>query len=57
MLTKIADFVKRFEREIVLIIAIILISVLAFFLGYIYARNEQREPIRIETNGLIQLNA
>ena len=57
MLTKIADFVKRFEREIVLIIAIILISALAFFLGYIYARNQEKEPIRIETGELIKLNA
>jgi hypothetical protein len=57
MLTKIAGFVKEFEREIVLIIAIILISILAFFLGYIYSRIQDKEPLRIEQGSFIQTNA
>ena len=57
MLTKIAGFVKRFEREVVLIIAIILISSLSFFLGYIYSQIQDKEPLRIEKGSFIQLNA
>ncbi|MDD5098347.1 MAG: hypothetical protein PHD31_01350 [Candidatus Pacebacteria bacterium] len=53
MLTKITSFVKKFEKEIVLIITIILISTLAFFLGYIYSRIQEKEPIRIEQGSFI----
>jgi hypothetical protein len=55
MLTKIMDFVKENQDKIVLVICIILIASLAFFLGYITAKTQEKQPLRIiEGNSLIQ---
>jgi len=55
MLTKISDFVKENQDKIVLIICIVLISLLSFFLGYIYAKTQEKQPLRIiEGDSLIQ---
>jgi hypothetical protein len=52
MLTKITRFVKAKQDEIVLIIAVVLISLLSFSLGYISAVNDAKKPIKIEKASL-----
>jgi hypothetical protein len=47
MLAKIGEFVKANEHEIVLLIAVILVSLLSFSIGYITAKEETKEPIKI----------
>lgn len=47
MLAKIGDFVKANEAQIILVIAVILVSLLSFSLGYITAKNEEGQPIKI----------
>ncbi len=50
MLSKIRDFVKANQADIILLAGVILISLLAFALGYITAKQEDKEPISIETS-------
>jgi len=50
MLAKIKKFVKRYRSEIVLFLAIFLISTLSFALGYLYAKDQIKKPIIIEQN-------
>jgi len=54
MLTKILNFVKENEEKIVLTICIILISFLCFFLGYIFAKTQEKQPLKIIEGSLIQ---
>jgi hypothetical protein len=55
MLTKIMDFVKENQDKIVLVICIALIAFLSFSLGYILARTQEKQPIRIiDGESLIQ---
>jgi len=48
MLSKIANFVKKYQTDIMLVIGVILISLLSFAMGYIAAKQEMKEPIRFE---------
>jgi hypothetical protein len=48
MLTKIKEFVKIHQTDIILVIGVILISLLSFAMGYIVAKQQEKEPIRIE---------
>jgi len=48
MLTKIKDFVKTYQSDIILVIGVILISLLSFAMGYIVAKQQEKEPIRFE---------
>ena len=48
MLTKIIDFVKAHLDDIILLIGVILISLLSFAAGYIVAKQQEKEPIKIE---------
>lgn len=48
MLTKITNFVKKNQSEIVLVLAVILISLLAFVWGYLSAQNDLKQEIKIE---------
>jgi len=48
MLSKIIQFVKRYQEDIILVIGVILISLLSFAAGYIMAKQQEKEPIRIE---------
>lgn len=51
MLAKIGRFVKGNEAEIVLVVAVALVSVLSFSVGYIAAKKEAKQPIEIiQTN-------
>ncbi|MFA7142061.1 MAG: hypothetical protein WC157_02035 [Candidatus Paceibacterota bacterium] len=48
ILAKIRNFVKNYEKEIVLFLAVFLISLLSFILGYIFAKENLKDPIKIE---------
>jgi len=48
MLAKIIQFVKTHQADIILVIGVILISLLSFSVGYITAKQQEKEPIRIE---------
>lgn len=48
MLAKIKEFVKTYQADIILVIGVILISLLSFAMGYIVAKQQEKEPIRIE---------
>ena len=48
MLTKIKEFVKVHQADIILLIGVILISLLSFSIGYIVAKQQDKEPVRIE---------
>jgi hypothetical protein len=50
ILAKIKKFVKENHREIVLFLAIFLISTLSFAIGYLYAKDQIKNPIIIEQN-------
>ena len=48
MLTKIKQFVKTYQTDIILVIGVVLISLLSFAMGYIVAQQQEKEPIKIE---------
>ena len=48
MLAKLIQFVKNYQEDIILVIGVILISLLSFAVGYIVAKQQEKEPIRIE---------
>jgi len=49
MLSKILDFVKTHQADIILVIGVILISLLSFAAGYIVAKTQEKESIKIES--------
>jgi len=48
MVAKAIQFVKDHESDIILAIGVILISLLSFAVGYLVAKEQLKEPIRIE---------
>jgi len=48
MLSKIIQFVKRYQADIILVIGVILISLFSFAMGYIVAKQQEKEPLRFE---------
>jgi len=48
MLAKILQFVKSHQNDIILVTGVILISLLSFATGYIVAKQQEKEPIKIE---------
>ncbi len=48
MLADIKRVVKSHKNDIILLITIILVSLLSFALGYIIAKYQEKEPIRID---------
>lgn len=50
MIAEIKNFVKKYQSDIILVIAVILISLLSFAVGYLVAKNEEKETIKIEQN-------
>lgn len=53
MLTKILDFVKENQDKIALVVCIILSSLLCFFLGYIFAKTQEKKPLMILEGGFL----
>ncbi len=47
-LAKIIHFVKKDQNDIILIIGVILISLFSFAMGYIMAKQQEKEPIKIQ---------
>lgn len=50
MLSKIINFVKQYQSEIILFIGVFLISLLSFAVGYIIAKQTEKEPIYFENS-------
>ena len=48
MLTKIKEFLKKYQADIILVIGVILISLLSFAIGFIVAKQQEKEPLKIE---------
>ena len=48
MLTKIKQFVKTYQTDIILVIGVILISLLSFAMGYIIAKQQEKENLKFE---------
>jgi len=48
LLSKISNGVKEHQADIILVIGVILISLLSFAMGYIAAKQQEKEPIKIE---------
>jgi len=48
MLSNLKEIVKNHKTDIILLIAVILISLFSFAMGYIVAKNQEKEPLRIE---------
>jgi len=55
MLTKLKNFVKKNQADIVLVIGVILISLLSFAIGYITAKVCPKEPLKFEKESEIKL--
>ncbi len=49
MLSKVIQFVKEHLDDIILVIGVILISLLSFAMGYIAAKQQEKEPLKIES--------
>ena len=48
MLTKLVQFVKGHLDDIILVTGVVLVSLLSFLAGYITAKQQQKEPIKID---------
>ena len=48
ILARIKEFVKEHEVDLILGIGVLLISLLSFAIGYLTAKEQLKEPIRIE---------
>ena len=48
LLSKISNGVKEHLDDIILFIGVILISLLSFAIGYILAKQQEKEPLKIE---------
>lgn len=48
MITRIKEFVKENQEDIILVIGVILISLLSFAAGFITCSIQQKEPLIIE---------
>jgi len=48
IISKISEFVKRYQADIILVVGVILISLLSFATGFLVAKEQEKEPIKIE---------
>ncbi|MCK4474098.1 hypothetical protein KAU40_02450, partial [Candidatus Parcubacteria bacterium] len=48
MLSNFFQFVKKHQEDIILLIGVILISLFSFAMGYITAKQSEKEPIKFE---------
>ncbi len=47
----IKEFIKEHQEDIVLVVGVILISLLSFAMGYIVAKQQEKELLRFEKTG------
>lgn len=47
MLQKIIQFVKKYQADIILVVGVILISLLSFTMGYLTAKQQEKESLKI----------
>jgi CHASE1-domain containing sensor protein len=48
MFEKVKNFIKEHQSDIILLLGVMLISLLSFAMGYILAKQQQKEQIRFE---------
>ena len=48
MISKIKDFVNKYRDDIILVTGVVLISLLSFAVGYIVAKQQEKEPLNFE---------
>jgi len=48
ILTKVQEFVKIYQKDIVLVIGVILISFISFSTGYLIAKDQLKGPIQVQ---------
>ncbi|MBI2643973.1 MAG: hypothetical protein HYW95_00485 [Candidatus Wildermuthbacteria bacterium] len=48
IVNELLELIKKYEKDIVLVIGVILISLLSFAIGYLVAKEQLKEPIQIE---------
>ncbi|TFG35963.1 MAG: hypothetical protein E4H47_00070 [Parcubacteria group bacterium] len=47
----IKEFIIKNQQDIILVIGVVLISLISFAMGYIVAKEQEKEPIRFEETG------
>lgn len=47
-LNGVIQFLRKYQADIILVIGVILISLLSFAIGFIMAKQQEKEPIKIE---------
>jgi len=52
----IKEFIKKYQEDIILVIGVILISLFSFAMGYIVAKEQEKQPLRFEETGFIPKN-
>ena len=57
MFGRLKDFTKNHQQDIVLVLGVTLISLLSFAMGYIVAKQQEKEPIKIEYNPNLQIKS
>lgn len=48
ILSKLVGFVKQYEKDIILVLGVILISLISFAAGYLTAKEQLKDPLIIE---------
>ena len=48
MLTNIKEFVKTYQKDIVLVLGVILISLISFSTGYLVAKDQLKGEVQVE---------
>jgi len=48
MLAKIKEIVNKHQAEIILFVGVILISLLSFLMGYLIAKQQEKQPLQIQ---------
>ncbi|MGB3988270.1 MAG: hypothetical protein WBK67_01090 [Minisyncoccales bacterium] len=56
MLSKISHFVKENQKELILLLGVIMISSLSYAFGYVVAKTESREYLEIEEPVMEQID-
>jgi len=49
-LEELFQILRKYQADIILVIGVILISLLSFAIGFIVAKQQEKEPIKIERN-------